>query len=61
MKLDLETISWIEKAVMEVCIGTGHGNVGVILHIKQGKIDWTEKIKRETEKPVYRTLKHWET
>ena len=51
MKMDQATISWIEKAVIQVCSGTGHGNVGLIFHIKNGRINWTEKIKRETEKP----------
>ena len=51
MKLDQATISWIENAVKEVSGGTGHGSVGVMFHIKNGKVNWTEKIKRETEKP----------
>ena len=51
MKLDQVIISWIEKAVDEILDGTGHGNVGLILHIRDGRVKWTEKIKRETEKP----------
>ena len=51
MRLDQKTTSWIEKAVIEVCSGTGHGDVGLIFHIKHGRIGGTEKIKRETEKP----------
>lgn len=52
MKLDQTVISWIENAITDLQLRTGHGNVGVIFHIKHGKIDWTEKIKRETEKPT---------
>ena len=51
MKLDQTVISWVENAITELLQGTGHGNVGVIFHIRDGKIEWTEKIKRETEKP----------
>jgi len=52
MKLDQTVISWIENAIAELLQGTGHGNVGLIFHIRDGKIEWTEKIKRETEKPT---------
>jgi hypothetical protein len=48
MKLGRETIQWIELALDDIRFG----EVSVIFHLRDGKIEWTEKIKRETEKPT---------
>jgi len=50
MKLKYSFISWIEKAIDEVVNCTGHGNVTLVFHIRDGRVEWTEKSKRITEK-----------
>lgn len=52
MKLDLETIKWFEKKIFEISNATGFGYVALIYHIKKGKVDYKEKIARETEKDI---------
>ena len=53
MEISLENISpelieWIEKSMEE----KENRNVGLIFHIRDGKIEWFEKINRTTEKPL---------
>lgn len=50
MKLDQDTIEWIESKIAEICSGTGYGYVALYYHIKDGKLNYKEKIARETEK-----------
>lgn len=45
-------IDWLEQAINAVVLTSGHGEAGLIFHIREGKIEWTEKIIRETEKPI---------
>lgn len=50
MKLDQETIKWVESALDEAY----YGEVGLIFHVRNGKIEWMEKIRRESKKVVDR-------
>ncbi len=43
-----ELIEWIEKCIEE----KENGNVGLIFHVRDGEIEWIEKINRTTEKPT---------
>jgi len=45
-------IDWLEISINELLLTTGYGDAGLIFHIREGKIEWVEKIKRETEKAV---------
>lgn len=45
-------LDWLERTINEIIFTSGHGEAGLIFHIRDGKIEWTEKIKRETEKPL---------
>jgi len=45
-------IDWLERTINEVLLTTGHGEAGLIFHIREEKIEWVEKVKRETEKPL---------
>ena len=46
--LDPALIEWLEKCIEE----KENGNVGLIFHIREGKIEWIEKINRTTGKPL---------
>ena len=50
MKLDPDTIAWIEDARDSLCQSCGYGKIVVIWHIKEGKIDGVEKHIVQTEK-----------
>jgi len=43
-----ELIKWMEKNIEE----KENGDVGLIFHIRDGKIEWIEKLNRTTEKPI---------
>ena len=45
-------IDWLEQAINEILLTTGYGDAGLIFHLREGKIEWVEKVKRETEKPL---------
>ena len=45
-------IDWLERAINEIVLTTGYGDAGLIFHIREEKIEWVEKVKRETEKPL---------
>jgi len=46
MTIDKESLKWLEEHID--C--TDHGDVGLIFHIRDGKIDWIEKFVRTTKK-----------
>lgn len=48
MKIDPKTIEWIEMALDNLAFG----EVGITLHVRNGAVEWTEKIKRETTKSL---------
>ncbi len=50
MKLDQETIEWVDKALAGLCHDCGYGKVVVTWHIKEGKVDGVEKHVVQTEK-----------
>ena len=45
-------IDWLERTINEVLFTTGYGEAGLIFHLREAKIEWVEKVKRETEKPL---------
>ncbi len=47
MKIDPSLIEWLEKCI----VAKENGDVGLIFHMRDGKIEWIEKINRTTEKP----------
>ncbi len=53
MKLDQETIKWIENKIKEIC-ENGFGRVSVTRHIKTGQLDGIEKKAIQTEKSASR-------
>ena len=46
MKLDQETIEWIEEKISELNLG----EISIVIHIRDGSVKWIEKVSRETEK-----------
>ena len=52
MKLDPETITWIEQKTDEISQQHGYGDVMVTWHIRKGKLEWTEKSTIQTERNV---------
>ena len=51
MKIDPTYIEWFEECIEE----KENGDIGLIFHVRDGKVDWIEKINRTTEKPVKNT------
>jgi hypothetical protein len=41
-------VTWIEQALDELI----YGEISVIFHIRCGKIEWVEKVKKETIKTM---------
>jgi len=52
MIVPTELLQWIEHSLDSVPFG----EVGMIFHLRNGRIEWTEKIKRETEKCVDKSI-----
>ena len=46
MKLDQETIEWVEQKVAEI----EFGDVTLVFHVREGKVEGREKVWRKTEK-----------
>lgn len=46
MKIDTAVIAWLETKLSS----TEYGDVGLIFHIKNSAVEWTEKIHRVTER-----------
>lgn len=53
MKIQSAIIEWVEHKISEICLESGFGHVVVIWHIKNGKLDGTEKRSIQTEKNQY--------
>ena len=51
MMMPTELLQWIERSLDSVAFG----EVGIIFHLRNGRIEWTEKIRRETERSVDRS------
>jgi hypothetical protein len=51
LKLPQEILEWLEERISAV----SYGDIQLIIHMREGIIDWIEKISRETEKVVDRT------
>ena len=47
MEIDPQLIEWLKCKMEE----TGQGDVGIIMHIRQGEVAWVEKVCTTTEKP----------
>ncbi len=46
MKIDPALIAWLEEELDRIAFG----ELGLLFHIRNGSIEWTEKIHRETVK-----------
>lgn len=46
MEQKTKYVEWLQNNIKS----TDHGEVGLIFHIRQGKVQWIEKINRHTEK-----------
>ena len=48
MRIDRNMITWLELALDELI----YGEVSLIIHVRCGKIEWIEKVKKETVKTM---------
>ena len=48
MRIDCDVITWIELTIDELI----YGEVSVVFHVRHGKIEWIEKVKKETMKTM---------
>jgi hypothetical protein len=50
MTIDPKLITWIESTLDRICAEKGYGHIHVIWHVKDGKVDGTEKRFIQTDK-----------
>ena len=50
VKINPKIIEWTEKKIEEIISKSGYGRVTLIYYINNGKLDYIDKIAKETEK-----------